>query len=603
MANSFIDPLMDAFKKYPLLGAKDATALIAIAGGVASAHPAMNGNLVFLCVGAALTAFGVSTIIYPRLSESLSIVDKSKDVGFVLPSDDVYDEPGILLGYTKDDNRKVVLPFRLQSYHMSIIGASGYGKTTLLMGMLYQQVRSGGGFIFGDAKIDADTRDTLGYWATKTGRANEFYIINFDDPSNGNTYNPALEGDADEVSSRLMNVMPESTGGGADHYRSSVQLAITIIIAALKSRNIRYTFSDLSILMQSSAALEWLLNKTPEGSSERMNLEVFLNKFRKVEHSKDGTISHPIDENKIKDTLGGLGNRIGNFAQGKMGEVMNTYTPEIDLYDIIMNNKMLYVMLPTMAKNEQAIIFMKMFIGDLRSAVSKIQKLPKTERPQPTFMVPIDEFGPVATESIATLFEQARSAGLQLMPGFQTFGQLDKVGESFDDILLQNTTTKAYFKFGVSDSAERAADNIGHTKNFQHSITSSQGEGDGAQTLRATPQATLSANEGSGDTWRTMEEHKIRIDQLKGLDKGEAIITIGPKIYHVQIPMLYSPIDANPNRKPYTSLKHPSYVPSSETCADLSKKYKSFVRTNEVKKPKDVKIDKGEESFKDDDKE
>lgn len=586
MANKFVDPLMDAFNKYPLLGARDASALLGIAGGIASAHPIANGSVAALGVGAALVAAGVSTILYPRLKESTSLVDKSKDVGFVLPSDEVYDEPGLVVGYTKDDNRKVVLPYNLLSYHMSIIGASGYGKTTLLMSMLYQQIRSGGGFIFGDAKIDADTRDTLGYWVTKTGRSNEFYIINFDDPSNGNTYNPALEGDADEVSSRLMNVMPEATGGGADHYRSTVQLAITIIIAALKSRNIRYTFSDLSILMQSASALEWLLNKTPEGSQERMNLEVFLNKFRKIEYSKDGTVSHPIDENKIKDTLGGLGNRIGNFAQGKMGEVMNTYTPEIDLYDIIMNNKMLYVMLPTMAKNEQSIIFMKMFIGDLRSAVSRIQKIPKTERPTPPFMVPIDEFGPVATESITTLFEQARSAGLSLIPGFQTFGQLDKVGEGFDDILLQNTTTKAYFKFGVSDSAERAADNIGQTKNYQHSISSSSGVGDGSQTLRATPQATLSANEGSGDTWRTIEEHKIRIDQLKGLGKGEAIITIGPKIYHVQVPMMYSPIDKNPNRKPFTSLKHPTYMPSTETQADLGKKYKTFVRTNEVKKAK-----------------
>ncbi|MCH9742796.1 MAG: type IV secretion system DNA-binding domain-containing protein [Proteobacteria bacterium] len=522
-------------------------------------------------------------------------VDLESKEGYILPSDEPFDGEGLIVGFTKDTYTPIKVPFNLITYHFGIIGASGFGKTTLLMFLLYQQMMLGGGFIFGDAKIDYDTSDTLGYWARKSGREDELYIINFDNPDASNTYNPIIEGDANEVASRLMSLMPSSSNNaGADHYRSSVMLAVTTIISALKVQKQRYTFLDLSILLQSGEALNELLQKTPVGTEERVNLEVFLDKYRNVEKTHTGNISNPINAKSLKDAIGGLGNRIGVFAQGKFGKVMNTYTPEIDLYDIIRKNKMLYIMLPTMAKNEEAIIFMKMLIGDLRSAIAKLQKIPKSQRPKPPFLVPIDEFGPVAMESITTLFEQARSAGVGLLPGFQAFGQLEKVATGFQDIILQNMTSKAYFKFGSKDSAEEAAGMIGMTKRFTQSFSVSEGSGDGAQTLRATPQSTATDSVGTGETYRQQEEYRVTPDQLKAIPVGDCILQINSRLYHLLVPRLESPIDNMPIRENFKPFRHEVEMPYGESKIELSKRYKDYLTEGVVKRANSAASKKAE---------
>src|SRR5690606_31813074 len=102
--------------------------------------------------------------------------------------------------------------------------------------LLWQQAVRGGGFIFIDAKLDAETRDRLGFMMQILGREDDFYVLNVDNPSNSNTYNPILRGDADEVASRLLNLLPSAENNpGADYYRQSANHALTVITGALKA--------------------------------------------------------------------------------------------------------------------------------------------------------------------------------------------------------------------------------------------------------------------------------------------------------------------------------------------------------------------------------
>ena len=197
------------------------------------------------------------------------------------------------------------------------------------------------------------------------GRSDDFYVLNVDKPENSNTYNPILRGDADEVASRLLNLLPSSENNpGADFYRQSANYALTVITGALKAAKRRYHFSDLAILLQSSRALSELERIVPAGTPERMSLQVFLDQFRKK--SKEGV---QIDVDRVKQVLGGMSGRIATFAQGKFGKVFNTYAPEIDLTDIVVNNKCLYVMLPTMGKDQAALNLGKMVLSYILNEV------------------------------------------------------------------------------------------------------------------------------------------------------------------------------------------------------------------------------------------
>ena len=563
-----------------LVGRKDAWALMSVATGVAAASPWFAGNPLAL-PALAVPALGGAWFASQQAKKWLDRTDYESRENFVLKSDEVFEEVlekknGLRLGYTKDNGLPLDIANGFLQRHTAIIGQSGVGKTTLGEYLLWQQIMRGGGFIFIDAKLDAATRDKLAHMMALAGRADEFYVLNVDAPHNSHTYNPILRGDSDEVASRLLNLLPSAENSpGADFYRQQAMYALTVLTGALKSAKRRYTFSDLAILLQSDQALESLL-RLPLATEARMTLEVFLNQFRKKD--KNGTA---IDVNKVKEQLGGMSGRIAQFAQGKFGQVFNTYTPEIDLTDIVMNSKCLYVMLPTMGKDQAALNLGKMILSDLRTAVYNVQGLPVSKRPNPPFLIFADEMGSYVMQGIARLFEQARSAGICMIPAFQTFANLRAISPDFEDIIIGNTWNKVFFKFASKDSPETAAEIIGKTQKYIRSLSVSENEGNSANNLRATPQGNASSGGGFSESWRTSEEYRVAPDHLKSMGMGEAVVMSGARVFHIRTPML----EFKGNIKEFVKTSHPTFMPPDEQCLNLHERYKEFLLTAQMAPP------------------
>jgi intracellular multiplication protein IcmO len=562
-----------------LIGRRDAWALMGFGAGVAASSPWLAGNPAAL-LGLAGPIAGASWLASKAAKEWLDRTDTSKREGFILPSDDTLfpgfegqnimeDGSGLRLGYTQDNALPVDIPNGFLQRHTAIIGQSGVGKTTLGEFILWQQIVRGGGFLFIDAKLDAETRDRLNLMMTLAGRQSDFYVLNVDSPDNSNTYNPLIQGDSDEIASRLLNLLPSSENNpGSDFYRQSANYALTVLIGALKAAKKRYHFADLAIILQSARAMAELERLVPSGAPERMTLQVFLDGYRKK--SKEGV---QIDVDRIKQVLGGMSGRIAQFAQGKFGEVFNTYTPEIDLTDIIKNNKCLYVMLPTMGKDTAALNLGKMVLSDLRTAVYNVQGLKKIYRPNPPFLVFADEMGSYVMPGIKTLFEQARSASICMVPAFQTFANLSQVSPDFADIIIGNTWNKVLFKFASKDSPEMAAEIIGKTKKFAYSLSMSASEGESAQNIRATPQGSASKSGGMSESYRQSEEFRVTPDQLRSLGMGEAICLSGPRAYHIKTPMLKFP-EPVPE---FRVLRRHITLPEGELPLNLPLRYKEFL--------------------------
>lgn len=555
-----------------LVGRKDAWALMGAAAGAASASPWLAGSSAAL-LGVALSGLGGFYLSKDKAEEWLDRTDTERLENFILPSDETFGEfmptqKGIRLGYTKDNGEPLDIENGYMQRHTAIIGQSGVGKTTLGEYILWQQACRGGGFVFIDAKLDAATRDKLGFMLRLLGRADDYYVLNVDEPDNSHSYNPILRGDADEVASRLLNLLPSAENSpGADFFRQQAMYALTVLTGAMKSANRRYNFNDLAILMQSDKALESLM-RLPLSTTARMSLEIFLNQFKKKD--KNGTT---IDVEKVKTTLGGMAGRIAQFAQGKFGAVFNTYAPEIDLTDIVLNNKCLYVMLPTMGKDQAALNLGKMILSDLRTAVYNVQGLPEQYRPNPPFFVFADEMGSYVMEGIARLFEQARSARICMLPAFQTFANLRAVSPNFEDIIIGNTWTKVFFKFASKDSPETAAEIMGKTKKYIRSISVSENEGDSANNLRASPQGNTSKGGGFSESWRETEEFRVSPEHLKSMGMGEAVVLSGARVFHIRTPMMKFPEPI----PPFKATRHRVSIPPEEVPIDLKSRYKEFL--------------------------
>ena len=449
---------------------------------------------------------------------------------------------GLLFGYTTDRGEPVFVDDESLMQHVFVIGQSGVGKTVAASLLMFQQIQRGGGVMFVDGKLDAKNIESVYHFCCWCGRTQDFVVINPGDPDQSNTYNPILNGDPDEVASRILLLIPSTDNNpGADHYKQEANQGLVTLISALQVAKWAYTMIDLSVLLTNGRALQDLegkiINVAPKSEATK-NYRLFLDKFRIPANDKNGQ-GGEIDVTKLKNTFGGVGGRLFVFGTGKFGQIMNTYTPDVEMYDAIRKNRVIYVALPTMGKNQAAQNFGKIVVGDMRTAVSWIQALPVEDRPDPPFLCFFDEAGAYIGESWPRIFEQARSARLILMPAVQTFANFKTVSEELAEMVTGNTWIKLFFKIGTHVSALEAAELIGMEMAKVKTLTDSTSQSLSAQFLKADPDFSGSAGTGLGQGEREQEEYRVSADDLKALDRGQCIMTYGGKdLYDLRIPMI-----------------------------------------------------------------
>ncbi len=520
-------------------GIYDDAALLAAFGGAMFANPIFNWMVEPRIAGAMMSALGstmltakVRKVVRQRAFESsVHIVSDSPR-----PVELDKDWGGMLLGYTVDTAKPVVVPWEDWMRHGFVVGQSGMGKTVLGEWLMYQQIVSGGGLIWIDGKVDADNIEKLNAMCAYAGRRHQLKVINPGDISKTNSYNPILFGKPDEVASRILSLIPSSESNpGTDFYRQAANQAMTTLVGSIQACNRpKYSFLDLSILLQNDKALEHLMDLMPPTGEARDALALFYESIKSPD--RNGTMR--IDLKKLRDMFGGVGGRMHTFGTGEFGKITGTYDPDVNMYDAVVNKEIVYIALPTMGKAEAASNFGKMAVGDYRSAVALVQGLPSTQRPWPPTLGFFDEAGSYVTQAWARIFEQARSAHQVLCPAVQTIANLDAVSKELREMVLGNTLTKISFRVGTDETAEKFADIFGTENVSKVSVSLSGGGGENAQAGTGTKQSQ-SRSGSQGYSEREEEVHRVSINDLKGLERGEAVVyTDGKNIMHIKVPRI-----------------------------------------------------------------
>jgi intracellular multiplication protein IcmO len=442
---------------------------------------------------------------------------------------------GLLAGYTTDTGEPVYLSYARLPQHVSICGSTGTGKSVIGGFLMMQQMRNGGGLLFIDGKLSDKELDGIYKNACWAGREIDLMIVNPAEPEHSNTYNPILYGDPQEVSSRLMSLMPDTSGNaGADHFRSSAQQAVETIISAFQRIGLPYHFEDLATVLLQEQALfyieDTLVNLDPTGK-ETIQYINLLDRYRQ----KDS-----FNMEEFKKTLGGLAGRLHQFATGTFGKVMNTYNPEVNIEECILQNKIVYVMLPTMGKNEQAVALAKLIVADCRTAISRCQKKPPEMLPNPPFMVFPDESGSYMDENWSRIFEQSRSAKIFMMPAYQTFANLQPNGDkALSEIVMGNTYFKFFFKQLSTESATQAADEIGKYYRTTTAIGTGSGTSINSAEIDTSPVKTAGDNSAVNITQREEEVHIVRPEHFKAIPIGDCLLVAGgTHLYHLRVPFI-----------------------------------------------------------------
>lgn len=485
---------------------------------------------------------------------------------------------GILLGYTTDDGRPIWLPYSDGrkgdvKQHILMLGQSGVGKTVAGSLMLLQHMMNGGGACMIDAKIDEDNIDNFYRMAAYCGRESDVLIIHAGDPSRSNTYNPILYGDPDEVAARPLALIPSTeTNPGADHYKQSANQGLVTLLTAIKSTGLAYNFMDLSILLMSPAALNYLENLVTEPDAKR-GLQIFLDQFRNPQGQ--------LDIKKLKDVFGGIAGRLFTFGTGNFGRITSSYSPEINLFEAITSNKLIYLALPTMGKDVAATNFAKMFISDLRTCAAWLQAMPSERRPNPPYFLFCDEAGSYINVNWNRMYEQLRSSGIFMMAAAQTLANFSALSDELAEMVIGNTWTKIFFQIGTQASALEAAELIGKEIQILRTLTQSGSESQSASFLRVEPESGLGKSSGIAYGEREQEGYKVTPDDLKALGRGRCLATFGGhNLFDLQVPKVdFTPEFIEQYPKAITNRTRPKHVAG----LDLFRKIDQFLSSAQQK--------------------
>lgn len=458
------------------------------------------------------------------------------------------------------------LPAEMLTRHCLGIAATGGGKSNFLNLILKQQMMRGGGVIHIDGKNNKDAIREFLALAKQHNRWHDVRIINIDDATASNTYNPLLRGDAEELTTRIMLLI---SGGGDPFFRSQASKGLGAIAGLIKKMDLPFSFADLSVLMGSEAALRYLLREGPRDTREYVDYNMFFDQLITVDRR---TGAKQVDEKKLQHTFGDLLGKVAAYTRGHARDVVNAYNPEVDILNAMKEGLLVYVALPMLSKAEVATDFAKIFLSDIRTAVGQLQNVPPDQRPNPTFLCLMDEFSSYAMPTVAPLFEQARSANVCLFPFIQTISSLsDKangLSAEFAAKILGNTWNKIAFVLKEPESCKQVSELSGqYLKTFEsESVSENISFADGVQMM------TSGSRGKSHSVQRRVDYDAVaRPEDFANLKEGEAIYMGRRGVIKMRVPMV--------NLKKGLDLDFPRFRMPPRAGLSISSKYHMFSAT------------------------
>jgi intracellular multiplication protein IcmO len=393
--------------------------------------------------------------------------------------------------------------------------------------------------------------------------------VNIDNAKLSNTYNPLLRGDSEQIVNRVMLLI--GSGKGDAFFRSQAANGIRAIVGLLKVMNLAFSFEDLQVIMSNEGALRYLLNNGPKDTREYADFQKFVDQITEVNFR---TGQREISEKKRQFSFGDLLGKISAYATGdNVRDVVNAYNPEVDVLKAMLENQLVYIGLPMLSKGEAAADFAKILMSDIMTAVGQLQNTAPTDRPNPTFLILMDEFSSYALPTMAPLFEQARSANICLFPFIQTYSSLSDAGrglsKDFANKIFGNTWNKISFKLEDAESREEMSRIAGEMQKAQVSESISDNISFASGNEDASMLLTTGRGRGTSRSVSYAYDAIARPEDFRALVPGEAIFIGKNGVYKLKIPEVVLKQDSE-------GLDFPRFKMPAKRGLALADKYHTF---------------------------
>ncbi|WP_409286782.1 type IV secretory system conjugative DNA transfer family protein [Pseudomonas guariconensis] len=455
--------------------------------------------------------------------------------------DTVVNERGVA---TADDVRQSLIeaypsmiPFMLSddimTRHMALLAATGTGKTELILAIAQQQIKKGAGFLLVEAKADTDLSGAIYGMMEAAGRLDQFKLISFEFPEISHTYNPFFSGGARTTLSTAMKVQAASK----EEFWTDVarySLSAAILCMKLQPGEPAFHIKDMIAVLSDFDIFLTYVDAIREADSEdHKDGKEFLLSYLRFWRDED---QESWDRKKYKNLLQGTISKLSAFAHSEYSRIVNTYSPDVELKDAILNGEVVVLSMSALADQDGVALMGKLFISDLARAIGEIQ----LQKLKPLMICPaiFDEYGSFADESQITLFQLARSANVPIIIAFQGVGFLQQRSAPFVEMVLGNCWTQIYCDIRDAETRAFACKLAGTT--IRKYEQESEGSSTGAS--HSSEQSGLIANENVGSSTsigtKATREDLLQPDDFQTLDEGDGVIVAKSGTYRVRMPIV-----------------------------------------------------------------
>jgi len=250
--------------------------------------------------------------------------------------------------------------------HVLVLDERSTGQEQLIAGMLGKQISAGGAVIVLGSSIEEPMLATLLGACHLAGREADLLVVNPAKPATSHTYNPVLHSSPANIASQVMNFIANQDDI-ADTNDAGTAWLLEAIIACLQLGNIPYSFLDLGMFVMKPdaiAALGGFIGEAHPGSEELRALEAALQTFRDAE----GNICPSL----LKAQYSGLAGSMCMLGTGRMGEIFNSYKPDLVLHEAIASGKVIYLAAPYIGRGAAASNLRRIVIANLADAVGRL---------------------------------------------------------------------------------------------------------------------------------------------------------------------------------------------------------------------------------------
>ena len=223
--------------------------------------------------------------------------------------------------------------------HLVVLGRSGCGKTSFLLGLLYQQIQRGGGYIFIDGKVSRKTIDQVYFLSKLAMRESLFRIFNPSDPMITHTYNPLIKAvqnidksNVAETFIKLLDPIPE--GSLAQHYQTLTLNLLHRVVKVFHTIGKAATIRDLLEVLSHMDVVYPILAEEIKDAHMMRDLVEYHKYFQKeVLKARE-------------EKFEGLDAKINSLLASKATRALCSPGSDIDFYNVIHKSQNVYIGLP-----------------------------------------------------------------------------------------------------------------------------------------------------------------------------------------------------------------------------------------------------------------